>query len=1106
MLSMFKDKKGFSVLFNSGGEQRPAAVPETSAPRRRADQLPTPAARLTGRDLAQFQCQRCSKRFSALEEEDGGGGSAEAASQCHRCGYATCPPCREPVAAGGPVWACCVCHTSRKSLMWLLEKTQAGPLLVTTIVEYCDPRGQRLMRSMFRFALQQYHAVTPRPSAVLAERAGSGAAGSHSRPASQTPPASLVSKARTSSRLSGERGGARLAQVSQSHSNARRPSPYTHPKHASLLRTARRSSSTAGGGAGADVRGVDKENEVEVPRRTGGSEMLRRTEEAVRVVEYSPEAAWRVRGDAEGSAAGAGERAQSQSPCAVGDAAHRTSPLPEDRCAAVADVYGAGTHHAHTRGDTSRHVVATTAAAAEVASPHTRPSGRAVFQREALPLQHIGPHAVDTAAAAAEADTNAPAVAAAPSCTASPRGQPCCLGRSLSPASSGSGRSASPAPRFPTFGQFLDDHTTTGATQMFFPRESDVLVTVSPATDEDNCSDGGGNSGAGSSCVVVELGGGVRRGDRLAATTTGGHGRSGPRTPRGVLPHTPPSASGPGDSPFARSSRRTSGWGDITPTRMLDMSSARATLQLRGSSGRRTTTTTRGSLREIHAPHLYGGGGAAGGSQVRRSGQQHESAFMSELPSQFSAHARPADTAHGQQRRQQVGLATRTAGRALCGDGRQRLARQDSRTTTPLQRTASRVQHLQRVPSRTGVLARTNSSTAQLTRTNSSSFAGRPGFARTNSSTAHTLDRGPLRHQHPTRNLTGRGRLQRTESSTLVRSGSSYGGVTCHSPRGAAAGLERTYSGYGGAASLHASPLKRPLPPSTALLRTASASSFTRSATVHAAFTRTVSAAVVGGAAPPRPVAGAFARTATGTHLPRRAGEHAGVAPRVPPLPRPQPGAGAQPSSARRAEHNSHRVAGASPLRRVPTPTALSRSGTAQRNFERQASHAGRERVWQSSAGARRTVDPAPTLVGGARRKVVGAALHRTSSSTATPAPVVATPRTPRPYLVTSVSTAATAAAVVTGTVAQSGRRPVLTSGASSPKCRSSIGSRTSGCTTRNSNEDTDAASGAVRASVQRRRPATAARERPPARAATPKTRGTAATTFARQQSRPHLL
>lgn len=1116
MLSMFKDKKGFSVLFRNA-ETAAASPPaeDVGASVRRSSRLSGLVSRYAGGSgVAQLQCQRCSKRFSAVQGEEGG--DSETQSCCRRCGYPTCPQCRECVV-GNPAWVCCVCD-GPKSFMWLLEKTKMGPRLVSKIVEFCDPRGQRLMRSMFCFTLQQYRAVSsPRPSLTIAasgrvsgSRAGSGN--------SQTPPTgatTATSKSRTAARTSGERGvgSTSLSALSASHGNTRRPSLYSHPKHASLLRLTGRLPAMEGKenspvlGEGVHVSGS--------PKRPHGSEALRR-DDAAGVVEYSPEPIRQVvrepEADAEHLSPAHWYNDDRNNAAAVGDL-QTPSPLPqqqqqqqawcpraEDHCTAVQDIYRAGETTV-----TPRSTVASGPKAEEVsASPHVRPSGHAAFQREAL--RQLPPNANDNSNnnAVSARDPVTPVARETETVTLqldatamsiTPPGQPCRLGRSFSRASSGSGRSESPAPRFPTFAQFLDDQAAVAAGQTQLPRESDVLVTVSPDSSE------GRN--------IMELGGGTRASRPTAKSSKGGF-----CTPRGTQPGTPPSA---GASSSRRNERRTSGLsGDLTPTRALDLSDARGTVR-HGSSSRRRTT--RGSLVDMHAPHLYSSGGGTG----RRSGQLGDSPFMYDLPSQFcngpsgamGGGARVA-SARGQIRRQHAPLATRTAGRTLGGggaataaaanDARLRLARQ-SRTTTPLQRTASRSGALQRIQSGSRVLARTNSATSQFARKNSSTVhGGGGGFGRVNSGTAQLTRTPSSRTRLAGVPLSPNGQvgqeqrqpLQRAESSKLVRTASS--GLPQPSQRAAVpAALERTHSHYG--LSARASPLRRtashgglggPAP----FCRFHSTTAFARSATATAGFARTHSASVFHGGtaaashaspfkhddAAHRPhgvSSSAFVRTTTGTYLStgaygggRAAVTHSRAAAFTSRLLGP-----AKVSYARKKMPGS-RTGAASPLQRTntatrravagarpPTPTGFTRTLTNPSHYERQPSHPLRKptptqasssssaaaAAGAARAGVARTrVDPAPALVGVARRKASAAstrlrrtpsALSRADSATA------ATPRTPRPYVITSVSTAATpaTAAAAHGLGGGGGARPVLSFDASSTKTRSTRDSLTSG-------------------------------------------------------------
>ncbi|KPI90664.1 hypothetical protein ABL78_0260 [Leptomonas seymouri] len=1069
MLSMFKDKKGFSVLFRNA--ERDSAAPslpaDIDATVRRSSRVSDTVGRYTGgSDVAQPQCQRCSKRFSASEEDQN-----EEQSCCRRCGYPTCPQCREPVT-GTPPWVCCVCD-GPKSFMWLLEKTKMGPRLVSKIVEFCDPRGQRLMRSMLRFTLQQYRAVSsPRPS-------------------------------RTTTHTPGEReaGCTGLNTVSANQGNLHRPSPYAHPKHASLLRPASRLSATEGKAAV-----VEKENfplmlsgAVEVsesPRRPHGSEALRR-DDAVFTVEYSPEPDRHVREEWEESRAGSNK-----------DSAH---PLPppqqqpilgaEDRCTAVQDIYRASDINTMSRST----LVSLLSTEEASVSPHVRPSGHSAFQREVphqLPPNNARNKNSDTVKLNAHETEAATLNLDAATMPVASSGQPGRFGRSSSPASSGSCRSESPAPRFPSFAQFLDDRAAVGAGQTHLPRESDVLVTVSPDSSE---------GGEKRNSNVIELCG--TRSSRLTIKSSNNN-KGGFRTPRSTLSGTPRSTAA---SASRRQERRISGLsGDFTPTRVLDLSAARATVR-RGSSSRRRST--RGSLAEMPAPHLYCGGGGIG----RRSGQIGDSPFMHDLPSQFGGGGGGSGSrvasARGQMRRQHAPLVTRTAGRVLGSGGggahdpRARLVRQNSRTVTPLQRTPSNNGRLQRIPSGSHMMARTNSSTAQFARKNSSTTRG-AAFGRANSGTAQLTRMPSSRTRLAGLPLSPNGRVQpRTEPTKLARTASASSGLPrsrAEAPAARAA-LERTQSRYGLVGQV--SPLKRtashvsPGGPSP-FSRLNSTSNFTRSATATAGFIRTNSASVFGRGAvagassstnkgpmhqrPHSASSNAFARTATGTYLQSGGGRY-GVTPRTRPA-----GLASRPATVSKMACAGHRDEGgvvsngdhaltsarkktpinragaASPLHRTntamrnrtptatggrpPTPTGFTRTATKPRNFERQPSHPLRnpQEKWQRQAtgGARTMVDPAPALVGVARRKAAGgaagqhhvpSAMSRTNSAVS----AAATPRTPRLYIISSVSTASTPAAAshnVNSGVHGGGARPVLSSsGASSPQTRSTRTSLTIG-------------------------------------------------------------
>ncbi|KAG5498502.1 hypothetical protein JKF63_02788 [Porcisia hertigi] len=1062
MLSMFKGKKGFSVLFNSGDEGRQSAtLSELSVCRLSSAHHSDNGCRPSRRSVAQYQCQRCSKRFSALEPE----GEEASLCQCHRCGYPTCPQCRES-ATGSPPWVCCVCN-GFKSIMWLLERTRAGPMLVTRIVEYCDPRRQRLMRSMFRFTLQQYQALTPRPSIALAGNASDGRAGSgapsSSRRASKTPPPGL-SKTPAGSRLSGERSGARLTQVSGSLSNVRRPSMYTHPKRASLLCSTRRSDTVVALTFDASiVSGHDdasKENTPVVECITRGSEALRRIEEPVGVVEYSPESKWRTSGYVSGEAEENGVR----SPSLPGGSACFTHL--EERCAAVADIY-----HAKISGAPSGDATfGTSVVELEAPSPLARPSGPAAFQRESLQPQVVTTnHAVTpTESDSLVSPASAHIAPGMSSMRVDCAEQPFRLGRSWSPSSNDSVRSTSPAPRFPTFVQFLDDRNDVIAGQTHLPRESDVLVTVSPDTED------GENEGS-----VVELDAEWRSSRMIPVS---GNSKRELQTPRGAQQRTPLSACISG-SPEVRSARRTSGLSYFTPTRALDMSSARATLH-QGSSSRRRTT--RRGLQDPHAPHLHGSitGDTGAAANGRRSGHTYDS-HMHDPPSKLNSYLNSADWTHGHRRLQQAPITTRTAGRALGGDGRQRVVQRRTLTATPLERTASRNDGLQRMPSRNKALTSTKLSCAQLTRTVSSHGHG-PFFVRTNSTTPGELTSKPFHSAHPTGDIGGRARLQRTQSNGFMRMNSGLGVAARVSAQGSSE-LEGTHlcnerHAPAGTSSVHMCPLTRTLSSGSLLKRTAShgclsargaapfgrtksLSSFKRSATSNTCLVEAGRVADVEVAAPRhRPSPRIFMRTATGTKFSSNSRAEVYDRNRYPLEPPPPSSSATLSGSTRKAPAGYQRVVAASPMRRIPTatrsatPTAFSRTGTGARNFQRQNSHTRREPVWLCGEAARRIVDPAPTLGGMMRRKAVGSTLHRTPSATGAPRSSSVALRTPRPIIIASVSTAATPAPITGGRL-HNGCRPVLSSGHSGSKPRSSHGSRISDSRSRNSG---DAGSAAV--------------------------------------------
>lgn len=105
-------------------------------------QRSAPTGRLAGNN-SQQRCQRCWKVFHV-------GPLADRSSHiCWRCEYAICPSCR--VGDAGGSWKCCSC-VKPMSLMRLFETTKSGRNMVVRVMQFCDPRAERILKSFFRFA------------------------------------------------------------------------------------------------------------------------------------------------------------------------------------------------------------------------------------------------------------------------------------------------------------------------------------------------------------------------------------------------------------------------------------------------------------------------------------------------------------------------------------------------------------------------------------------------------------------------------------------------------------------------------------------------------------------------------------------------------------------------------------------------------------------------------------------------------------------------------------------------------------------------------------------------------------------------------------------
>lgn len=983
MLSVLKDKRGFSALFkDKTGAAAQASSERCLSQRGRVS--------FSGRGRASAvihqRCQRCSKVFSQNGEE------AESVDRCSRCDHLTCLQCREAVSRG-PGWMCCVCR-GPTSFMWLLGQTRYGPVMLTKIIEFCDPRGGRLLRSMFRFVL---HCYTPRTGA-LSPRAGSTARKMPAVTESSKSPRPTVNV----KQLSGERLPGRL--VPGATNQLKHPSPNDRPKNAALS-----SAHPCHTEVMADAGALGKENSIASsrvsasPQRLHGSELLRRTELASRVVEYSPEPPQRQLGSPE------------EVTCM--SIASSSSPPPSFHAnvnganqEAAAELSSAAMPQGY--GQRSSAVVVSESVKAE------RPSGGAAFQREVRRLYG----AVDGADAAvglsqcptSEANSMAPTTAAlVASLSPTPPGQPYRLGGSRSPDSSGSARSASPAPRFPSFVQFLDDQAAVAASDMQDLRPSDLYVMVSPDTEDEG--------------VVMLDGGAGRRYSGRTQVSNGG------QTPRHAAAATPVDGSSE-----LRTVNRDGMLDNYTPTRMLDMSSARCTTQRRGSirSTRGSVRSTRGSIGDLQPPQLYGSG---------RLSSKHSSPYSVDLtlqvrrkaPSSMSA---TVVTTRGRLlQRQHAPLATRTSGAALrrgaahkpaVGSLRESSLGQKVMTSTPLQRTASRGAAFQPVPSRTAPFGRTNSlSGAAPCRMPSPKAAA--AFGRLNSATK--LVRTPSlmgREGSDRRSRDQPTRMIRTASASFTRTASAY-----RQPMSARGGGDSARKAVG--LPLYGSPPKPVGPPAPQhrYARVNSASRFGRSATAFGDANRLHRTASANGfgrtntgtffAGPTRRVTPAHPQpgSARGTRYgePARGFVRPASATTSPWLRRPQPTPRATPSSAATRQPATG-IRYASPLQRSNTGTRgatplLTRTVTGQQGFERVPSQTLLGKPVTTRPGSSRPATPSAATNGVRRREAPGAAI---------PSSLVAmgTPRTARTVAATSGPP-------------HSGSRPLLVSGATSPKARS---------------------------------------------------------------------
>lgn len=156
MLAAFRDKKGFSVLFS----QRTAEVTAVAPVVKGASKGREPPSAGGSR-----RCQRCWKAFSVVT------GEKPSAYMCATCCFPICRMCRERVR-GCRRWACCNCIRPL-NFMRLLEKTRFGTDIAIHIIQFCDPRSERIMKSFFRRAALQM-ASTRRSTLLDSSRVSRG--------------------------------------------------------------------------------------------------------------------------------------------------------------------------------------------------------------------------------------------------------------------------------------------------------------------------------------------------------------------------------------------------------------------------------------------------------------------------------------------------------------------------------------------------------------------------------------------------------------------------------------------------------------------------------------------------------------------------------------------------------------------------------------------------------------------------------------------------------------------------------------------------------------------------------------------------------------------
>eukprot|EP00796_Vickermania_ingenoplastis_P011400 gene11400-7905_t len=160
MLSMFKENRGIRSLYPTDADWTPAALSERNA----EDGLYQSGGAAVDTTSAAVQLiiaraqrrrgipsaagqQRCQRCWKVFHV---GPLTDRSSFVCWRCEYSICPNCREPDPRGSG-WKCCSC-VKPMSLMRLFETTKSGRELVIRVMAFCDPRAERILKSFFRFA------------------------------------------------------------------------------------------------------------------------------------------------------------------------------------------------------------------------------------------------------------------------------------------------------------------------------------------------------------------------------------------------------------------------------------------------------------------------------------------------------------------------------------------------------------------------------------------------------------------------------------------------------------------------------------------------------------------------------------------------------------------------------------------------------------------------------------------------------------------------------------------------------------------------------------------------------------------------------------------